>query len=113
MTYLKPIRLWPDIHRVPASRAKISRNCTFMHIKRHPNIFIRCKFNPFLWIIPITINCNRMTLFRWRYTGCSPGTSSFITYFLLKQRIVPFLTRLVGDLTGMEAGWETTIGDKK
>jgi hypothetical protein len=29
-----------------------------------------------------------------------------------KKRIVPFLTRLVGDLTGMEAGRETTIGDK-
>ena len=28
------------------------------------------------------------------------------------QRIVPYLIRLADDLTGMEAGWETKIGDK-
>ena len=112
MTYLKSLRLWPDVHRAPASCANISRNCTLMHIKAYLKIFIGCKFNLFHWIIPVTINCNHMTLFRWRYTGCSPGRSSFIKYFLPKQRIVPSLIRLVDDLTGMEAGRETTIGDK-
>ena len=32
---------------------------------------------------------------------------------LYNQRIVPSLIRLVDDLTGKEAGWETNIGDKK
>jgi hypothetical protein len=31
----------------------------------------------------------------------------------LYQRIVPHITRLAGDPTGMEAGWETNIGDTK
>ena len=31
----------------------------------------------------------------------------------LNQRIVPSLIRLADDLTGKEAGWETTIGDKQ
>ena len=29
------------------------------------------------------------------------------------KRIVPFTTRLAGDPTSKEAGWETTIGDTK
>ena len=113
MTYLKPIRPWPDIHSVLGSRANISRKCTLMHTIGYQNIFIRCIVNLFLLIISITINRSRMALFRWRYTGCSPGTSSFIKNFLVKQRIVPSLTRLVGDLIGMEAGRETNIGDNK
>jgi hypothetical protein len=32
---------------------------------------------------------------------------------LYNQRIVPSLIRLADDLTGKEAGWETTIGDKQ
>jgi len=31
----------------------------------------------------------------------------------LTNRIVPFIHRLAGDPTGMEAGWETNIGDTK
>ena len=39
-----------------------------------------------------------------------PGVPKIIFY---KKKNRPLLTRLVGDLTGMEAGRETTIGDKK
>ena len=31
----------------------------------------------------------------------------------LNHRIAPFIHRLAGDPTGMEAGWETNIGDTK
>ena len=31
----------------------------------------------------------------------------------LNTRIAPFIHRLAGDPTGMEAGWETNIGDTK
>ena len=41
----------------------------------------------------------------------SPRNASRV--HLYNQRIVPSLIRLVDDLTGKEAGWETNIGDKK
>ena len=38
---------------------------------------------------------------------------SIIFFNKSNQRIVPSLIRLADDLTGKEAGWETTIGDKQ
>jgi hypothetical protein len=45
-------------------------------------------------------------------SGRSP-TRSTIQKIYKPKRIVPYITRLVGDPTGKEAGWETTIGDTK
>ena len=46
-------------------------------------------------------------------TASPPGPPKyFIRIQFHNQRIVPSLIRLVDDLTGMEAGWETKIGDK-
>jgi hypothetical protein len=112
MTYFKSIRPWPDVHRVPESRTNIRHNCTLVQSIEYLNIFIRYNMNLFFWVNTFAVSCNRMALIRGSYTCCSTGRLPYIKYFLINQRIVPFLTRLVGDLTGMEAGRETTIGDK-
>ena len=60
------------------------------------------------WLYPPgkEMNFNRMN----GSPGDPPGN---LMKRIINQRIVPFIHRLAGDPTGMEAGWETNIGDTK
>ena len=71
--------------------------------------FIHKYLRPFWeWLYPPgkEMNFNRMN----GSPGDPPGN---IMKRIIKHRIVPFIHRLAGDPTGMEAGWETNIGDTK
>ena len=116
------------------SRSKTSTNNIAMHIKcnqlRDYDEFVRCIKPPlFSSASSRWISINYDALREWesspfsrRYpnsihqpfsTGSPPGLPKCFSHIHFhKPRIVPSLIRLADDLTSMEAGWETNIGDK-
>ena len=122
------------------SRSKTSTNNIAMHIKcnqlRDYDAFTECikpssNYSPKAYSRSISqrISINYDALTEWesspfprRYpnsihqpfsTGSPPGPPKCFSHIHFhKPRIVPSLIRLADDLTGMEAGWETKIGDK-